>query len=206
MAQERGTDDGEAEATHGDEAIKIGRTSIPALHQRSVGQVVVVIELRLHPGEDELLLAPCVNLGEPVEVLVVPDFLEDYLEPLRHEGFAEAVRIAQAEFDKYRPTVVVGSSRGGAVAMSIKSGGARLVLLCPAWRKFGTAMIVKPGTVILHSRADDVIPFAHSEELVRNSGLPASALVEVGVDHRLADLEALEAMLRACKYAWGNES
>jgi len=67
-------------------------------------------------------------------------------------------------------------------------------------------MIVKPGTVILHSQADDVIPFAHSEELVRNSGLPASALVEVGVDHRLADLEALEAMLRACKYAWGNES
>jgi hypothetical protein len=45
---------------------------------------------------------------------------------------------------------------------------------------------VKPGTVILHSRADDVVPFSDSEELVRNSGLPASALVEVGQDHRLA--------------------
>jgi hypothetical protein len=50
----------------------------------------------------------------------------------------------------------------------------------------------------LHSRADDVIPFADSEELVKNSGLPASALIEDGRDHRLADPEPLEAMLRAC--------
>jgi hypothetical protein len=41
--------------------------------------------------------------------------------------------------------------------------------------------------VILHSRADDVIPFADSEELVMNSGSPASSLIEVGSDHRLAD-------------------
>ena len=30
------------------------------------------------------------------------------------------------------------------------------------------------GTVILQSHADDVVPFSDSEELVRNSGLPAS--------------------------------
>ena len=70
--------------------------------------------------------------------------------------------------------------------------------LPPPWKKWGTAKTVKPGTVILHSRADDVIPFADSEELVRKSGLPATALVEVGEDHRLADPEPLEAMLRAC--------
>ena len=75
----------------------------------------------------------------------------------------------------------------------------KLVLLCPAWKKYGTARTVKPGTVILHSRADDVVPFADSEELVRNSGLPASALVEVGTDHRLADREPLAAMLTACE-------
>jgi hypothetical protein len=57
---------------------------------------------------------------------------------------------------------------------------------------------VKPGTVILHSRADDVVPFADSEELAKNSGLPTSALIEVGNDHRLADPETLAAMLRAC--------
>jgi len=52
--------------------------------------------------------------------------------------------------------------------------------------------------VIQHSRADDVIPFADSEELVKNGGLPASALIEVGSDHRLADPEPLRKMLKAC--------
>lgn len=117
---------------------------------------------------------------------------------LPDEDFEEAVRIAQAEFDKQHPQVIVGSSRGGAVAMNIDSGDARLVLLCPAWRKYGTARKVQPNTTILHSRADDAVPFADSEELLRTSGLPASALIEVGSDHRLADPEPLEAMLRAC--------
>jgi hypothetical protein len=118
---------------------------------------------------------------------------------LPDEDFAEALRIAHEEFDKHQPDVVVGSSRGGALAMNIKSGGARLVLLCPAWKSWGTAKTVKPGTVILHSRADDVVPFADSQELARNSGLPASALIEVGDDHRLADREPLEKMLRTCE-------
>jgi alpha-beta hydrolase superfamily lysophospholipase len=118
---------------------------------------------------------------------------------LPDEDFAEAIRIAQAEFDKHRPEVVVGSSRGGAVAMNIDSGDARLVLLCPAWRHHGTARTAKPNTTILHSRADDVVPFADSEELVRASGLPATALVEVGGNHRLADPEPLAAMRKACE-------
>ena len=45
--------------------------------------------------------------------------------------------------------------------------------------------------------AAGVVTFADSEELVGNSGLPASALIEVGNDHRLADPEPLEAMLSA---------
>jgi hypothetical protein len=117
---------------------------------------------------------------------------------LPDDDFEAAVRIAQTEFDRHKPDVVVGSSRAGTVALNIDSGDARLVLLCPGWKKWGTAKTAKPGTVILHSRSDDVIPFADSEELVRNSGLPASALIEVGGDHRLADPEPLQAMLRAC--------
>lgn len=117
---------------------------------------------------------------------------------LDDDDFDAAVRTAQAEFDKHRPEVVVGSSRGGAVAMNIDSGSAKLVLLCPAWKNWGTATTVRPDTVILHSLADDVIPFADSEELIRNSGLPAYTLIEVGNDHRLADSEPLEMMLEAC--------
>lgn len=63
----------------------------------------------------------------------------------------------------------------------------------------GQRRTVKAGTVILHSRADDVIPFADTEELVRNSGLPSSALIEVGNDHRLADPDPLQRMLQACE-------
>ena len=117
---------------------------------------------------------------------------------LPDENFNEAVQIAQDEFDKHRPDVIVGSSRGSAVAMNINSGAVKLVLLCPAWKKWGMAKTVKVGTVILHSRADDVIPFSDSEELVRNSGLPAAALIVVGDDHRLAEPEPLERMLREC--------
>ncbi len=135
---------------------------------------------------------------------VKPTYLKDrghtIINPkLPDDDFAEAVRIAQTEFDKHRPQVVVGSSRGGAVAMNLASGTAKLVLLCPAWKKWGAAKTVKPGTVILHSRADDVVLFADSKELVKNSGLPASALIDIGSDHRLADPEPLEAMRKACE-------
>jgi hypothetical protein len=53
---------------------------------------------------------------------VKPTFLaqqgHEVIEPkLPDEDFEEAVRMAQAEYDRHRPAVVVGSSRGGAVAM-----------------------------------------------------------------------------------------
>ena len=111
---------------------------------------------------------------------VKPTYLAEHghsvLNPsLPDESFAESVRIAQAEFDRHQPSVVVGSSRGGAVAMNIDAPTARLVLLCPAWSRWGAAKTVKPGTLVLHSEADDVIPIAHSRELVAASGLPTSA-------------------------------
>jgi alpha-beta hydrolase superfamily lysophospholipase len=133
---------------------------------------------------------------------VKPTFLRnaghDVLNPaLPDDDFDAAVRIAQSEYDRHAPNVIVGSSRGGAVAMNINSGETPLVLLCPAWQNWGKAVTVKPNTTILHSRADDVIPFADSEELVAGSGLPESTLLEVGNDHRLADPEPLQMMVEA---------
>ena len=135
---------------------------------------------------------------------VKPTFLKHHghevLNPkLPDDDFAEALRIAQDIFDAQSPDVVVGSSRGGALAMNMRVADTRLVLLCPAWKKFGSTRTVKPGTVILHSRADDVVPFADSEELVQNSHLPTQTLVEVGSDHRLSDSESLQVMLRSCE-------
>jgi predicted peptidase len=99
----------------------------------------------------------------------LPDHGHEIINPkLPDDDFAEAGKIAQAKFDKPQPDVVIGSSRGGAVAMNIESKDVRIVLLCPAWKKWGRVKMVKASTVILHSRADDVIPYADSEELVRN--------------------------------------
>jgi len=53
---------------------------------------------------------------------VKPTYLNDHghivINPmLWDDDFDEAMKMAQAEFDKYQPQVVMGSSRGGAVAM-----------------------------------------------------------------------------------------
>lgn len=40
---------------------------------------------------------------------------------LDDDDFDIAVRTAQAEYDQYQPGVIIGSSRGGAVAVNIKS-------------------------------------------------------------------------------------
>jgi hypothetical protein len=120
---------------------------------------------------------------------------------LPDDDFDEAVRIAQAEFEGHHPDVLVGSSRGGAIAMNVQAGHVPLVLLCPAWKKWGAARTVKPGTVILHSTADNVVPIEDSRELIRNSRLAPSALIVIGDDHRLADPEPLAELLTACEQA-----
>jgi hypothetical protein len=52
----------------------------------------------------------------------------DYRRPL-----ACAVRQLQAEYDTWRPDVIVGTSLGGGVAMSLRSGDTPMVLISPMW-------------------------------------------------------------------------
>lgn len=108
-----------------------------------------------------------------------------------------SLQIAQDAFDVEQPALVIGSSRGGAVAANLVSGAVRLILIAPAWKRFGTARTVKPGTQILHSEHDDVVPLADSRELVTLSALPADALIVAGADHRMKDPAALEALWQA---------
>jgi hypothetical protein len=118
---------------------------------------------------------------------------------LDNNDFDAAVYTAQAVFNQHQPDVIVGSSRGGAVAMNVASGITPLVLLCPAWKKWGAIKTLKPNSVILHSRQDDVIAFSDSEQLVADSHLPPETLMEVGGDHRLADESSLSVLLWACE-------
>ena len=131
-----------------------------------------------------------------------PTYLADHgftvINPaLPADDFDAALRIGQAAFDQHKPDVVVGSSRGGAVAMNIRSGDAGLVLLAPAWKKWGDAKSAKPRTVVIHSREDEIVTFDASEELVANSEL--ATLVEIGTDHRLSTPGPLAAMLDAVR-------
>ena len=73
---------------------------------------------------------------------VKPMFLANHghelIQPaLPDDDFAAANHLAQATFDQHRPDVVVGSSRGGAIAMSLDIGSKPLVLLCPCLETLG---------------------------------------------------------------------
>ncbi len=81
--------------------------------------------------------------------------------------------------------------------MNLASGDVPLVLLAPAWKVRGTATTVKPRTLILHSPEDVLVPIDDSRELLRQSGLPESALRVAGEEHDLIDQAALRALLEA---------
>lgn len=133
-----------------------------------------------------------------------PKFLESQghavLNPaLPKESFAESVRIAQAEYDQHQPAVVVGSSRGGAVAMAIDAKDAALVLIAPAWRWFEVAPRLPAHAILLHSENDEVIPIADSRQLLEENDLPAEQLMVVGKNHSMNDAEALAALDRVIR-------
>jgi hypothetical protein len=116
---------------------------------------------------------------------------------LSRDDFDGDLQVAQTAFDESRPDVVVGSSRGGAVAVNIDAGKTPLVLIAPAWQHWGTAQTVKTNTTILHCEHDDLVPFAGSRLLLANSGLSAEHLIVVGEEHRMSDEQALAALLDA---------
>jgi predicted esterase YcpF (UPF0227 family) len=108
---------------------------------------------------------------------------------LPKSSFEESVRIAQEIVDHEKPACVVGSSRGGAVAMSIDSKDAKLVLIAPAWKRFNALPVVRKNTVILHSTQDNIVPFNDSIELALETG---ATLEKCGECHRMHDDEAID--------------
>ena len=123
-----------------------------------------------------------------------------YLEGLGHNvlnphlpkgNFEESVTIAQGYIDSESPDVVIGSSRGCAVAMSVDLKGARLILIAPAWKKFDVSPNVSSSTTILHCTSDTIVHYEDSEDLGNENLIPC------GEDHRMNDVDALEALGRA---------
>lgn len=124
---------------------------------------------------------------------------------LPRESFEESVRIAQEVIDAERPDVVVGSSRGGAVAMCVSTQGAALVLIAPAWQRFMSVEQLgefkirhdNQKTIILHSDNDDIVLPQDSAQLESLYGIKK---ISVGLNHRMSDREALEALADVTKW------
>ncbi len=126
----------------------------------------------------------------------------DVAHPALHDqDFDRSLRVAQEAYDEFSPDVVVGSSRGGAVAINIETGQTPLVLIAPAWSHWGENATIGPRTIILHSDRDDVVPIEGSRELLRRNDLPEDRLLIVGENHRMVDDAAFEALVEAIERA-----
>ena len=113
--------------------------------------------------------------------------------------FEAAVAVARRAWSENAPDVIVGYSRGSAVAMAL-GVDTPLILIAPAWRRrFDELPRLRGPAVILHSAGDDGVPLEGSQELVRHNGLPESALVVVGEDHTMIDADALRGLLDAVR-------
>lgn len=111
--------------------------------------------------------------------------------------------LAQKAFDDFEPDVVIGSSRGGALALDIETKDVPLVLLAPAWKYFGsTQNYTNKKTYILHSEQDNLIPYEHSKELMENSNGKVK-LWKCGNSHTLSDFQTskflVELLWSICK-------
>jgi hypothetical protein len=115
-----------------------------------------------------------------------------YAPKLPKESFSESIRIAQDMFDAVDPDYVVGSSRGGAIAMAIDSQQTSLVLIAPAWKKYNVSPQLNSEAVVLHSADDDVIPLGESYIL-------AAPLHICGESHRMSDKDALDTLCSVLK-------
>ena len=116
-------------------------------------------------------------------------------------SFWRAVHQAQSVYEDLRPDVLVGSSRGAAVAMNLdmKDRSVPMVLLSPAWKTWGNAKSICNGTscIIIHSPNDDLVPFSDTLELSLNS--PGVAVIPAGIDHRLNCPDAQRALKNALR-------
>lgn len=130
-----------------------------------------------------------------------PKFLEslghEVLNPaLLKDDFEASVQIAQKLFDKESPDVVVGSSRGGAVAMALKGVNVKTVLIAPAYARYGvepTHATRSGEKVVLHSICDDIIEVKDSADLVTKYGYQ---LHVCGANHRMSDDDALHMLAK----------
>jgi len=121
---------------------------------------------------------------------------------LPRDNWDLSVKRAEDCFLNFRPDIVVGSSRGGAVATAFPTGDVPKILIAPAYKKFGVKdPIVDKTTTILHYADDKLVPYEDSIKLcepVQNERF-GPQLIECGSSHRMSDEEALGELLNVIR-------
>jgi len=116
---------------------------------------------------------------------------------LPKDNFELSLARAKDTFENFWPDIVVGSSRGGAIACALDTGDVPKILIAPAYKKFRVKdPIIDKTTTILHCINDEIVEFEQSRELEENYGCE---LINCGVCHRMSDEGALNELLKAVK-------
>lgn len=74
-----------------------------------------------------------------------------------------------------KPDIIIGSSQGGAIALSLASEHPEvpMLLVCPAWRIFNVQPThLHPDSIIVHGLYDKEVPISDSEYLAKKFNVP----------------------------------
>lgn len=132
------------------------------------------------------------SLGFNVEFPILSDW-----------SFSSSIDVAQKSFDDFKPDLVVGSSRGGAVAMNMNTLETPLVLLAPAWPYFGKSKECKSNSIIIHSQNDEIISIDNSIDLAKRSNCK---LLIAGENHRLNCKESRKTLEKSINFWLGKQT
>jgi pimeloyl-ACP methyl ester carboxylesterase len=108
------------------------------------------------------------------------------------KGLAASVAAARKAIAQFQPDLVVGSSFGGAVALTLLNDGTLnvpMVLIAPAARKLEApnTLPADARVVVLHGENDETVPLDDSRALIETGGDGALLHIVRGPqgDHRL---------------------
>jgi hypothetical protein len=111
--------------------------------------------------------------------------------------FEACIAVHADALARFRPDLLVGSSFGGAVAVELMQRGLwrgpSLLLAQAALYYLPNARLPAGARVTLvHARQDEIVPFAHSEQLAASAGIPADGSARNGERERLVELIACD--------------
>ena len=111
---------------------------------------------------------------------------------LQPDNWSASVSHARNTINRVKPDVVVGSSRGGAVALAIQPD-CPMVLIAPAYAKYYPEAKLSSNACVLHSMDDEVVPYSDSVKLTESR---PGHLYKVGGNHRMNDEEAITTLVK----------